>query len=270
MSYYPSNPDAYTHVINPKLFKRQATTSYSVIVHTLINGEIKYLLGRVRDTIPFREFLRCSIKEPEIMRYLQHLSQEEKYRLLHESFQTLLDDVFINRNSRLYRAACEMREQFTTNLARYRPLLTDPTLGLPEAPWLFPKGRKQEHEAPSACALREFEEETHISQAAIKLYDADPLEETYFGLDGQIYKTIYFMGFLNYDDFKAMTAGIRTQFILTPSRVSLSEEIAKIKWLDYHEAIEKLDPAKQYILRLVNNYLIFQLSRDFPLRRQSI
>ncbi len=67
-----------------------------------------------------------------------------------------------------------------------------------------------------------------------------------------------------------MTDDIRKKFITTDKRVSLSEEIAKIKWLNYDDSIIKLDKPKRCILKMINNFLIFQLDRSPPERRYSI
>ncbi len=262
--------DEFTNVINTRLLKRPTITSFSLICHTLIDGKICYLIGRVRDTIPFKEFVKGNIKDGDMVRYTAHMSQEEKYRLLTESFQDLVDDTIVNHASRAYRTACEGSEAFASTLTRFEHVLSNPKIGLEDAPWIFPKGRKGDNEEDRVCALREFEEETRIPAASVHLYDeVAPLEEIYTGLDGRLYKTVYFVGYIDYADFRQASTAMRTQFIITAKRTTLSDEIAKIKWLEYSEAIEKLDPPKKYVLRLTNTFLRFHLKTSSPKRRHS-
>lgn len=265
-------PEGFTNVLNMKAIKRHAITSYSVICHTIIDGQIYYLIGRVRDTIPFKEFIRGTIDDKDMSHYVAHMSQEEKYRLLTEPFQELLDDVIVNHASRAYRNLSRAGdESFVASLAKHRDILADPNLGLTEAPWIFPKGRKAETEYDVTCALREFEEETHIPSSGISIYnDVQPLEEIYTGLDGKLYKTVYFLGQIDYSIFQDASESIRSKFLVSIKRTSLSDEIAKIKWLPYQEAVDRLDKAKAYVLRMVNTFLIFHLKRTRPQRRHSI
>jgi hypothetical protein len=78
------------------------------------------------------------------------------------------------------------------------------------------------------------------------------------------------VGFIDSQEFSAASREIRSKFIVTENRTTLSEEIAKIKWFKYSEASSKLDSAKQYVLRLVNTFLIFHLGRRRPERRHSL
>jgi 8-oxo-dGTP pyrophosphatase MutT (NUDIX family) len=260
----------FVEVVNDRLLRRKVNCSYSVIVHTLINGKIHYLLGKVRDTIPFKEYMKCCINPCDIPHYINHMTLEEKYRILTEPFKELLEDVIVNHSSRIYHAAIENEELYTNNKIRDKSLLTDQSIGLKEAQWIFPKGHKNQGEYEEECALREFEEEVKINKNDIELYDITPFEETYYGLDGKLYKTVYFLGFIPYDKYRAQVPNIRKMFIVTERRTTLSEEIAKIKWLDYDDAINKLDESKRYILRSINTYLMFCLGSDKITRRHSI
>ena len=202
----------YTNVINTRLFRRKFITSYSIILHTLIDGKIYYLLGRVRDTISFKEFVRGNIKAAMSPRYLCHISREEKYRILNEPFHDLIDDIIVNHSSKAYRSSYENEDEFKCNLEKWYDLLNDITIGIKEAPWIFPKGRKMEPETDLNCALREFEEETHIPKKLITIYDISPLDEIYSGLDGKLYKTVYYLGYIDYNDYTSACQDMAKQF----------------------------------------------------------
>lgn len=265
-----SQEGEFTNVVKPTMLKLKATTSYSIIVCTIINGELFYLIGRVRDSIPFKEFIKCNIKHHDMHKYISNMTQEEKWRLANENFNSLLDDVIVNHNSRAYKHYCNLTSQFEINRNKYSQLLNDPSIGLSEAQWLFPKGRKQDGESEMDCALREFEEETHINRYLINYYNNWKYEESYQGLDCQTYRTVYFLGYLDYELFKQIADKIRDKFVTTHMRTSLSEEIYKVKFFSYEAASQKLNDSKQMILRLANTYLIFKFKRDEIKRRYSI
>jgi 8-oxo-dGTP pyrophosphatase MutT (NUDIX family) len=264
--------DQFTDVVNKHALKRKTIDSFAIICYTIIDGQINYLLARVRDTIPFREFIRGNIKDSDMIRYISQMAQEEKYRILTEPFQELVDDIIINHSSRSYKKTREAGDVFETNRQLYRKQFLDPSIGLPEAPHIFPGGRKTILETEQECALREFEEETRIPRHLIHLVSDtfEPLEEIYTGLDGSMYRKVYFIGYINYEDFKQVGPHMRTKFVITNKRTSLSDEISKIRWMEYPDAINNLDAAKQYVLRLANTFLIFRLERNEVSRRHSI
>lgn len=262
--------DNFTDVINNKLLKKKAITSYSIILYTIIDNKIYYLLGQVRDTIAFREYIKCCITDDNIKFYLQNMSLGEKKRLITEPFESLIDDVLLNHSGRTYKSTKNCIEQFELNRTLYDGLLKDTTIGIPQNPWIFPKGKIEKNEEEIDCALREFEEETRIKRDKITIIGPDTLEETYHGLDNQLYKTIYYTGFMKYSDFKDMKPSIYKKVIKTHKRTTISEELSSIKWFDYTEASDSLDETKKYILRIVNTRLIFSLERTRPLRRNSI
>lgn len=261
----------FTEVVNERILRKPTINSYALILHTLINGQILYLVGWIRDTIPFKEFICNCIESNDINRYIAHMSQTEKSRILTEDFQSLLDDVIVNHSSKIYKRACEGREEFERNVKRYKHILQDTKIGLAQNPCGFPKGRKQIGEEELKCALRENEEETHIQAKYVSIYDEmEPLEEIYTGLDGKLYKTVYYTGFINFETFKRISPAIRNNFIHTARRTTLSDEITKMKWMTYDQAVAKLDSTKQYIIRAVNSFLIFHLSLQAPKRRHSL
>ena len=60
--------------------------------------------------------------------------------------------------------------------------------------WGIPKGRKHNKESDINCAIREFVEESGIKHKNLNIYrNVKPLEETYKGINGVIYKHIYYL-----------------------------------------------------------------------------
>ena len=261
-----ADEEEFTQVINYKLLKQKAVYSYGIICFTIYNEEIYYILGQVRDTIPYKEFIRCFIPEKDMKKYILDMSLQEKEKLLTCKHIDLVNDTIFQTHSRVYKAALTVEEQFNQNIQKYKDLLMDDCIGLKENPWIFPKGRKHGNESDLDTAKREFYEETQLSP--ITIYDVQTIEETYTGLNNQLYKTIYFCGYISYEDYKkCKTKMVFNKSVLTKS---LSDEITTVKLFNYEDAIKVLSKSKTYILRLINNTLIFKLPRNKPQRRYSI
>lgn len=259
----------FISVVDTRVFKKSMITSYSVILHSIIKGDIYYLIAKVRDTIPFKEFLKCNIEDDEMAHYINYMSMREKQKILTQSFEEVLNETLVHRTGKAYRRSKELEWKFHDNVKRHYKLLTNTSIGLKNVPYIFPKGRKEEGETERECALRELEEETRIKRSLVSLYDIDPFEETYVGINGKLYKTIYFVGFIDYKKFKLEMSDIKSNYIVAGNRISLSEEIDAVYWLQYNDAIKKLDNPKQYILQSVNTYLLFNLTRNTIKRRHS-
>lgn len=261
-----NNDNDYTEVFNPKIFKRKSTVSFGIICYTIINGEIYYLLAQQRDTIAYKEFIRCSIPERDIINYISNMSISEKEKLLNTDFQELLDDCILKKNTRIYKAALDCRNQFNENVKKYKLLLEDKNIGLCENPWIFPKGRKyDEMEDDKQCAKREFIEETGCNSVIIE--DFKPFEEIYQGLDRKSYKNLYYIGYIDYN--KCLQDIKNINMVQTNLRKTVSDEITKIKFFMYNQAINKLPKSKQYIIRSINTELLFKLRRKKITRSQS-
>jgi 8-oxo-dGTP pyrophosphatase MutT (NUDIX family) len=265
-------PDSdFIEVINERILKRPTVSSYGLILHTIIDGKICYLIGWERDTISFKEFIRGSIKPEDMKNYISQMSRREKIRILSEDFQDLVNDV-LDPHKKAYKRPHEGRDRFESNVLEYRNLLGDMSIGLDDTTTIFPKGRKQNlNESGIDAAKREVEEETHIPGELIEIYyGSNPLEEIYIGKDKQLYRNVYFIGSIEFERFREVSSDIRKKFLRTEYRTTLSDEISKIKWMGYEDAVNVLDSVKRYILRAANTFLLFNLKRRVPERRNSI
>lgn len=265
-------PDSdFIEVINERILKRPTVSSYGLIIHTIIEGKIHYLIGWERDTISFKEFIRGSIRPEDMKNYISQMSGREKIRLLVDDFQDLVNDV-LDPHKKSYKRPHEGRDRFESNVLDYRHLLGDASTGLNDTPATFPKGRKQNlNESGIDAAKREVEEETHIPSDLIDIYySSNPLEEIYIGKDKHLYRNVYFIGSLDFEQFQKVSPEIRTKFLKTEYRTTLSDEISKIKWLKYEDAVNVLDSVKKYILRAANTFLLFTLKRRVIKRRNSV
>lgn len=104
--------------------------------------------------------------------------------------------------------------------------------------WEFPKGRMQQGETDIECALREFEEETHISINTINVvYNICPFEEVYKGSNDKMYQITYFLAKLKDEE---------------PNLSSFQEEeVSRMEWKDLEECLASIRPCNKEKKELV-------------------
>jgi 8-oxo-dGTP pyrophosphatase MutT (NUDIX family) len=99
-----------------------------------------------------------------------------------------------------------------------------------ETEWEFPKGRRNYKEKDLECALREFEEETGISQYAISVIENIlPFEEIFIGTNHKSYKHKYFLACMN-DEQEVNLDNFQ------------ESEVSKIEWKTIDECVESIRP----------------------------
>jgi 8-oxo-dGTP pyrophosphatase MutT (NUDIX family) len=198
-----------------------------------------YLMIRRRDSLAYVEFLRGKYKM-DAASYIQLLingmTLEERGRLLVTSFDKLWETLWNNQNTRQFRTECEIaRRAFDTLkntgdcfgklLATY---ISQASTAWNEPEWGFPKGRRALHESELACALREFNEETGMSQKCVQiLKDESTRIEEYMGTNGIPYKQVYFMGVCKSDNDATHQ----------PYNRVMNREVGAIGWFTYEQAL---------------------------------
>ena len=110
-----------------------------------------------------------------------------------------------------------------------------------ETEWEFPKGRRNSKEKDLDCALREFEEETGISQDNVTVVENIlPFEEIFIGTNHKSYKHKYFLAYMNND----------IEEILHNFQIS---EVSKIEWKTIDECLESIRPYNLEKKKLITN-----------------
>jgi ADP-ribose pyrophosphatase YjhB (NUDIX family) len=116
--------------------------------------------------------------------------------------------------------------------------------------WEFPKGRMQQGETDIECAMREFEEETHISPCNINVvYNLCPFEEIYKASNDKMYQITYFLAKLKNEE---------------PNLLSFQEEeVSCMEWKTLEGCLESIRPCNkekkelvQSLEDILNNYAI--------------
>jgi 8-oxo-dGTP pyrophosphatase MutT (NUDIX family) len=183
------------------------------------------------------------------------MSVEEKHNILTKPFDELWKTMWGGMNSGQYKneemASLKkielIRDGVNVNneIVTLNDIVRRSTTNWLEPEWEFPKGRRNYKERDVECALREFEEETGISAAAVSLVEnVLPFEEIFIGTNYKSYKHKYFLAHMNeMDDYL-------DNFQLT--------EVSKLEWKTIDECLAVIRPynlEKKQLIANINKVL---------------
>lgn len=235
--------------------------SYGIILYRINNDggkkQVEFLLYQRRDTFEYSDFLRGIWKDRKSVAALCSLmSDDERNRLLHHSFVELWDDLWVIHGNGIYKDgfnhAQKKWEIIKNDIA---DIVKSSVTYLKEPPWGFPKGKKNFYrEDDIICAIREFSEETRISQESIEIVYNSAYPEHFEGSNGKEYSTYYYVA--KYRDDIPATLPEKMQTPDCIRKTSLSEEAAEIAWCNFAEACDKLNPRRKLILSAVRDFII--------------
>ena len=158
---------------------KQPITSVGIIVYRNSNNnktntvEPEYLLIRRKDTIGYVEFMRGKYNihsKMYLLNIISEMTNDEKERLLTETFDSLWNKLWGNDIRNQYRSeekvSMEKFESLKNGIVLNNDDYSLETLineankihQWEETEWGFPKGRHNNQEKDLSCALREFEE----------------------------------------------------------------------------------------------------------------
>jgi len=254
---------------------KQPITSVGIIVYRNSNNnktntvEPEYLLIRRKDTIGYVEFMRGKYNihsKMYLLNIISEMTNDEKERLLTETFDSLWNKLWGNDIRNQYRSEEKVsREKFES--LKNGIVLNNDDYSLEtlineankihqweETEWGFPKGRHNNQEKDLSCALREFEEETGISRSNINIiHNIIPFEEIFTGSNYKSYKHKYYVAYMN-NDIEIMNSYQHT-------------EVSKMEWKSYESAIKLIrtyNLEKKEVLTRVNtlitNYSMYDIN----------
>ena len=224
----------------------------------------KILMIQRKDSLAYIEFLRgkydihddeylvklfngCSIGERENIKNLTFDELWEKLWFLSESKVQTDRTVREYKNSKINFETLKNRWE-VRNTPNINELLDRCHTKYTTPEWEFPKGRRSNRETNMKCAIREFEEETDLTDKEYTLLDnVTPLSEEYIGSNGVRYKHIYYVAFYK---------GGRELKINT-ERYEQFSEIADLAWLTVEECYNKIrkeQATKNDILKKLQNF----------------
>lgn len=219
----------------------------------------RFLMIRRKDGFGFMEFIggKYSLYNVgQIQNIIDEMSIPEKQRILEESYENLCKFAWGGQN--LYRKREETSSQKKFELLKTGITVNDKFINLQmlvdesktawtETEWEFPKGRRNNQEKDTECALREYSEETGYSAEDIVLIDnLQPFEETFIGSNYKAYKHKYYLAkMLVPPDVDNSNAECLQRYQKT--------EVSQIKWATYEECLQLIRPYNVEKKQLIQN-----------------
>lgn len=222
------------------------------------DSQIYYLIYQRRDTYGFMDFMRGLWNDDTKMySLLSMISKDERKRLLNYNFDDLWEDLWMSHSpdpTGIYVAGKERaRKKFYSVKEKVTSFLQNPANKVVcDAPWGFPKGKKNSKEGDIECAKREFFEETRIDPVNINiLTDLGIIIENYVADNDKYYTTFYYI---------AETSNILpVKHMPTPGCIrtsAVSDEVANLIWATYLDSSLLLDDQKRCILEEAHSRII--------------
>jgi 8-oxo-dGTP pyrophosphatase MutT (NUDIX family) len=223
---------------------KKPVRSYGIILYRATEDKKKYLMICRKHTFGFTTIMRgkfSSLNPTQIQTHVDSMTNYEKEIIQQKSFSELWEYLLGNISSSR-RNHDRSHAEFKFNAMRH--LLLEAIAASPthweEAEWEFPKGRMQHGENNLECALREFEEETHISKHNVRIiYNLCPFEEIYKGSNDKMYQITYFLAQLKHEE---------------PNLLSFQEEeVSRMEWKDLEQCLADIRPNNQEKKDLVSS-----------------
>jgi 8-oxo-dGTP pyrophosphatase MutT (NUDIX family) len=179
------------------------------------------------------EFVRGKYETSDkeyIHRLVENMTSQEQLSIVTNNFETLWSKLWGNSRDKTS-AEFEIAETKFNNVDK-STILCD-TGSFSEAEWGFPKGRRSRGETDLQCAVREFNEETNISEDSYKVIPELIFTEVFTALNNIKYKHIYFVACLKSSKL------IDTSKKMTPMQ---SREISAVSWKTLKECVNITRP----------------------------
>lgn len=190
------------------------------------------LMIRRKDSMSFAEFMRGKY-DPEDTDYvgvlIQNMTAHEQASIVLETFDTLWRRMWGDDHTSSEYA---MSKDKFNQLSRTELVMRFPST-YQEPEWGFPKGRRIRAETDLECAVREFGEETNIPRESYVILKNITLEETFTGLNGILYRHVYFVALLAHPEM----VNLGQKFTYMQKR-----EISGIGWKNFEDCRAYIRP----------------------------
>lgn len=224
-------------------------TSYGIIACRSSMSGLQFLMIRRKDSFGYIDFIRGKYSLYNLIQLqniIDEMSNEEKTRILTTPFEIMW--------ANMWGKCCQYKSDEPISKKKYDQLLhigikvdSSSSSDIPitlhtlvensstnwkETEWEFPKGRRNQREKDLTCALREFEEETGISQSKISVIDnLVPFEEIFIGSNHKSYKHKYFLAIIH--------PSYENDIDLTKFQ---PDEVSKLEWKTLDQCLETIRP----------------------------
>lgn len=222
--------------------------SNGIICYTGDLENIKFLMIRRRYTIGYTNFIRgqYELNNTSLLNLINIMTIDEKQKLINNEFEFLWKDLWITDII----DKCFENEYKTSNqkFNKIKPSLHNiiklSSTSYKEQEWGFPKGKRDKNENNLNNAIREFEEETNLTNSNYKLLNLKPIIEDFMGTDNKKYRNNYYVAkYLN----KQEKLTIKNSFQKT--------EISDIKFLSFEEMKLHIRPYHKEKIKVIESLI---------------
>jgi len=227
---------------------RNPIMSYGVIIFKKENDIIKILMINRKDSLCYIDFLRGKYNLHDIdylLHLCNHFSISEKENIIRYTFDELWRKLWVLEDKNIkshikneYKKGKDKFEKLKKGIVINNELINLQYLhdniktNYETTEWEFPKGRRNENEKNKVCAIREFHEETNISDKDYCLFkNIIPISEEYRGENNIRYKHIYYLGILLNNDI---------ELSIDSSNIHQINEVRDIQWFTKEESYQKI------------------------------
>lgn len=218
--------------------------SYGIILYRTHETHNQYLMICRKHTFGFTSVIRgkyTSTNNQQIQTYVDSMTNYEKELICTKEFSELWEYLWcgiLNIRKNHDKTHAELKFNSIRDLLFLCIQSSETKWENPE--WEFPKGRMQQCETDIQCAIREFQEETHISSNNINIvYNICPFEELYKGSNEKMYQITYYLAQLKNEE---------------PNLLSFQEEeVSKMEWKNLDECLESIRPCNKEKKELINS-----------------
>lgn len=194
---YNNRDDRSKHAGRQQSNYQKSYLSYGII---LFDNQVQpnVLLIQRKDSFGYMACIENStITVKDVSETLATITTAEKNKLLQFDWDQLWADCFPNNKNMSLKQECKTRFEWLGIRDTVKALDDRGEQWKIENQWGLPKGRmsRVDNENGLRCALRELEEETGIRSNDIDMATSlGTLNDEYIGTDGNIYKSIYYIG----------------------------------------------------------------------------
>lgn len=206
---------------------------------------IKFLMICRKHSLNYIEFIRGRYNSHEsAMKMISLMAKNEVNKILENEFDYLWNSLWLDNCKTHLKEFKKSKNKFYNFKTQDNiDIIKNMDLIYEDPEWCFPKGRKNIFENSVDCAIREFKEETnHELDFDNICKNIIPIEEIYQGTDNNDYRNIYYLTF---------------NVIPNESNFKNNNEVSKIKWVNYFEALELLRPYYSSKRELINKIFMF-------------
>jgi hypothetical protein len=224
------------------------------------NDNIKFLLVQRKNSLGYLEFIRgrYNINNIELItKLLLQMTPEEIIDIVNNDFDYLwnkLWDINNIKNKYHYKEYISSKEKFYQLKLKHNDLLSNFKTLFNFNEWGFPKGRRELYESDLICAIREFEEETNITENNYFLFDkCNSIKENLVGTNGIDYTHNYFVALLHNNKI---------------NHDLNNREIGSIQIMNIYDCINSIRPYHTDKLNIIKTiyYLIDKFINDYNLQ----